>query len=144
MLNCIVLFLVVQFEFEFSEFEFELNCLNLFQKKCKAFLFSLPFSPLIPAQPNLSSFFFLSPSRAKPPPPAHLLTPAQPVPASPSRSPPTGGARLSGSSPRSGLTRTLPESGAPRFHAAPSAPWRARQGGPAPPYKASPRAPLIP
>jgi len=144
MLNCIVLLLVVQFEFEFSEFEFELNCLNQFQKKMQSLSFLSLFFSLdsSPAQPLLF-FSFLPRGPNLPRRPTFSLRP------SPSQSPPPAAHRQAGPACRghplardgSGLS---PSPAAPRFHAAPSAPWRARQGGPVPPYKASPRAPLIP
>ena len=74
---CIFYLFVVQIEFEFLEFKFNLNLFeSSFKKNEKPF--SLSLTPLTPAQPNLFFFFLLTPA---------AQNPAQALPSLPS--PPT-------------------------------------------------------
>ena len=122
---CIVLLLVVEFKFDFSEIEFELN---LFWSSIKKMQNLSPFSLAFgPARISLPLLPFLS---AQPNPgagPVSFLAHLAPSSLSPS---PPGGPRPSGSSSSPGLNRTQHESGYSMRRR--GLPWPARQGHPVP------------
>ena len=131
---CIVLLLVVQFKFEFVEFEFGLKCLNQIQKNAKPSSIFFPgpslfFHPSGPENFSRGPFSLRRPiflSRPNPSPfPSILLSP-------------TRGAHPSDPSPTPCASRTL-ESERP----VPPRPRRGPHAKAQPrPIKAAPRAPL--
>ena len=103
------------------EFKFELNVFELFSKMENPFFLPKPFSAQTGPTPlPHSPFPFLSRGPKPHRRPVTISFPqAQPVPAFPSLSPPTGGARLSGSPPTSRARAGLPVESDPATRAPP-------------------------